>query len=61
METGERWKSIETAPEGIVVMTKIEDARGARNECPLRRQERLWWMPDGSIYVYYTPTHWKPM
>jgi hypothetical protein len=21
----------------------------------------MWWFPDGSMYVYYTPTHWKPL
>jgi membrane protein implicated in regulation of membrane protease activity len=20
---------------------------------------RLWFFPDGSIYVYYEPTHWR--
>jgi hypothetical protein len=21
----------------------------------------MWWFPDGSVYVYYTPTHWREM
>ena len=52
------WKPIETAPEGVEVMTKIDDEYGCRNEQPLRRQKNLWWFPDGSMYVYYRPTHW---
>lgn len=46
-------------PEGLLVGTKIEDAKGARNEFPLRRSGRLWFFGDGSMYVYYTPTHWR--
>jgi hypothetical protein len=46
-------------PEGKVVLTKIDDWRGARNEQTLKRHGRLWFDPDGSVYVYYTPTHWR--
>lgn len=46
-------------PEGEIVMTKIDDADGARNEQALKLVGRLWFVPDGSSYVYYTPTHWK--
>lgn len=53
------WQPIDTAPEDVEVMTKIDDAHGARNEQTLKRRGRLWWNPDGSMYVYYTPTHWK--
>jgi len=42
-------------------MTKIEDSNGARNEQPLKRVGRLWFFDDGSMYVYYTPTHWADM
>lgn len=45
--------------KGEVVMTKIDDADGLRNEQPLKRDGNLWFFPDGSMYVYYTPTHWK--
>lgn len=55
------WKTIESAPEGVPVRTKIDDAQGIRNEQVLRRQGRLWWFPDGSMYVYYSPTHWAPL
>lgn len=55
------WKPADTAPEGVPVMTKIHDAQGVRNEWTLKRGGNLWWYPDGSMYVYYTPTHWKPV
>lgn len=47
-------------PEWKVVMTKIDDHSGIRNEQELYRLGNLWWCTDGSMYVYYTPTHWKP-
>lgn len=53
------WRPIEEAPERIVVETKIDDDDGVRNVQELRRKGRLWWAPDGSMYVYYTPTHWR--
>jgi hypothetical protein len=54
------WQPISTAPEGVVVRTKIHDHHGERNDQRLMREGRLWWVPDRSIYVYYTPTHWMP-
>ena len=45
--------------EGIVVATKIADARGARNFSRLIRKGNLWFTPDMSMYVYYSPTHWQ--
>ena len=55
------WKStsVSLPDEGIVVMTKIDDKDGVRNEQLLKRQKRLWFFPDGSMYVCYTPTHWQ--
>jgi hypothetical protein len=44
---------------GEVVDTKIDDAQGCRNEQPLKRHNALWFYPDGSMYVYYSPTHWR--
>ncbi len=46
-------------PENQVVYTKIDDENGIRNETQLIFYKNLWWLPDKSIYVYYTPTHWK--
>lgn len=51
----------ELPPIGEVVITKIDDEKGVRNIEALRRTGRLWFMHDGSMYVYYTPTHWKPL
>ena len=53
-------------PVGQVVWTKIHDGKGPRNVQALKRTQRpgcnsLWWLRDGSMYVYYTPTHWMPM
>lgn len=54
------WQPITTAPEGIEVDTKLDDAEfGVRNVQSMIRRGRLWWFPDGSMYVYYTPTHWR--
>lgn len=55
------WQPIKTAPERVPVLTKIDDGRGARNEAVLKRAGRLWWFADGSMYVYYAPTHWMPV
>ena len=46
-------------PEGYQVMTKIHDENGIRCEQRLIYKNKLWWEPDMSMYVYYTPTHWK--
>jgi hypothetical protein len=55
------WEPISTAPENTIVETKIDDAEGIRNETTLRRKGRLWFFPDYSMYVYYEPTHWRPV
>lgn len=47
------------APENEVVETKIDDKGGIRNEQTLKRVGNLWFHPDGKMYVYYTPTHFK--
>lgn len=64
----EQWNPIETAPEGVEVMTKIDDAGGVRNVQSLVKRTRIpgetrpmFWTPDGSMYVYYTPTHWRAL
>ena len=54
------WQSIESAPDKTVVETKIDDGDGVRNQQSLKRDGNLWWYPDGSMYVYYQPTHWRP-
>lgn len=52
------WQPISTAPNGVVVSTKIDDSNGVRNVQKLKRDGNLWWMPCGTMYVYYQPTHW---
>jgi hypothetical protein len=57
------WQPIETAPRGAGVETKFDgDGRGERNVTTLKRgrDNELWWTPDGAMYVYYQPTHWRP-
>ena len=54
------WQPISSAPEDTVVWTKIDDRHGSRNETTLQRRGRLWWTPQGDMYVYYAPTHWRP-
>lgn len=61
------WRTIDSCPEGVEVMTKIDDANGPRNEQRLVKKTRepgktqpMFWTPDMSMYVYYTPTHWRP-
>jgi hypothetical protein len=55
------WHSTREAlpPEGVTVETMIKDVWGEHNVAPLKRNGRLWFMPDGSMYVYYSPTHWR--
>ena len=46
--------------DGLIVRTKIDDEKGCRNDQKLKRHGNLWFFPDGSMYVYYRPTHWRP-
>lgn len=61
------WQPIETAPLNEVVETIILDGSGARNEQRMVQRVRgpgfrpMWWFEDGSMYAYYTPTHWRPI
>ena len=55
------WRPISSAPEGVEVETKIHDANGERNIQTLTLSRNLWWFPDRSMYVYYRPTHWRPL
>jgi len=52
------------APEGEEVWTKIDDEHGERNIAKLTRRGNLWYTdpdPTKGMYVYYTPTHWRPL
>lgn len=46
-------------PENQIVDTKIDDEKGVRNKQELIYNHNLWFLPDKSMYVYYTPTHWR--
>ena len=48
-------------PELLAVETKIEDDNGVRNEQPLKFWRNLWWLPNMTMYVYFTPTHWREL
>lgn len=54
------WISVkERLPEeGVIVHAMIGNNRVIE---PLKRHGRLWFVPDGHMYVYYTPTHWMPI
>lgn len=51
------WRSAadDPPPEGVVVQVQNND--GAL----LKRSGRLWFLPDGSMYVYYSPEFWRPI
>jgi len=51
------WKRTESErPEdGVEVLTM--DSGG--HEQTLKLSGNLWWFPDGSMYVYYTPKMWR--
>lgn len=53
----------EPPPDSTLVMTKIDDAQGVRNEQALAFHSNLWWTGEGrdAMYVYYRPTHWKAL
>lgn len=61
------WISVseQLPPCDEVVNTKIfDEENGERNIQQLKQMTgtgRHWWFPDGSMYVYYTPTHWQPI
>lgn len=54
------WKKVGKEFENMLYLTKIDDEEhGPRNETFLKRIGNLWYVKDGSFYVYYTPTHYK--
>lgn len=57
------WTEVAKAlpPEGRIVMTKLDNAQGCRNEQALKLRGRLWYFADDGMYVYYCPTHWREL
>ena len=45
---------VELPPNGLVVETTSPKGLVQR----LKRSGSLWFVPDGSMYVYYTPVAW---
>lgn len=58
-DTERDWRVITDAapPSGDVV----EVLTPGGDERPLKRSGRMWFLPDGSMYVYFTPTAWRPL
>jgi len=55
-----KWHPIYTAPEGVRVVTKIDDTNGVINEAILVRQGQMWFTPNpAGVPVGYQPTHWS--
>ena len=53
-------KTSEKLPtEGERVETKVDDKDGTRNFQDLVYKGNLWWTPNMSMYVYYSPSHWR--
>lgn len=47
-------------PEGEIIETcKIFNGKEEMKQ-DLILQGSLFWLKDKSIYIYYTPTHWRP-
>lgn len=57
--TAIQWRRCDTdpPPDGEVVMTKSPSGMVQS----LKRSGHLWFVPDGSMYVYYTPGWWHPL
>jgi len=56
MDTSWKHTANELPPRGVVVNT-IAPESGM--EQTLKYSDNLWWAPDGSMYVYYTPSMWR--
>jgi hypothetical protein len=53
------WRNADSdpPPEGVVVLTMSPG--GIQQK--LKRCGRLWFVEDGTMYVYYTPQFWLPI
>lgn len=51
------WMLIQTTPPPKGVLVEVKTPGG--DERPLIFDSGLWWLPDRSMYVYFTPTHWR--
>ena len=58
----DNWKPIDTAPDGVVVLTKIDDGRGERNVQKLKKQSlpylvKAWKNETNSYYQFSCKEH----
>ena len=53
----QKWKNPISEPpkDNVVVEVVAPDGR----ETKLFKQGRLWFVPDGSMYMYWTPVLWR--
>ena len=56
MNEDDRWIAValEDPPEGVL----LDTTNGSRVQ-PLIYEQGQWWLPDRSMYVYYTPMFWR--
>lgn len=55
-------KTTDKLPErNVVVETKMDDFEGTSKNRKLKLIGCLWYTPDEGMYVYYSPTHWRPV
>lgn len=59
MEHTADWKDTIMAPSNKVVMTKYDDGSTVGQERALKRVGEVWFTPDETQYVTYSPTHWN--
>ncbi len=53
------WHRVEVALPDEEVIVRTISPGGI--ETMLKRRGLLWFVPDGSMYVYYTPVFWSPL
>lgn len=58
-----KWNKLSevVSKDDVAIETKIDDEHGCRNMAILKPIGRLWYFLDGSMYVYYVPTHWREL
>jgi len=56
-----RLTHIELPDPKVPVETRIWDQHGLRNEAVLFFERGHWFIPKTGTYVYYKPTHWRPL
>jgi hypothetical protein len=50
------WRSVATDPPPERVVVEVANNGGTT----LLLDRGLWWFPDHSMYVYYSPEWWRP-